>query len=558
MVPESLKSKIKEDIGLNPEIMTGLTNNLLNLTVKYISDILESRCPKFMKFEGCRILTPEESMKFMMKLKGWKSLDANSKLDVNQTYQVLYAFNFSYNGVPLRPKYFYLPFTKDGIFLLKDSPYYFKSILSERSFRYNDNKIFIELTSGKLNFFKLSHPIYLEKPDGKKEVYDVFMAYGWLHNKSKKKLADQKRANRPSPLAVHYLFAKYGVMESFQKFYKEDFEMEVGFGDKINYNNFDPNLYCIFSATDKKGISLDHKDKIDCEAKVAIKKEHLDSKILVLLNGLFYIWECFTSSFTVEYDLLNQDIFIYLLGRVIKPSADISRQIIVKDAIAHLETMDGYFDLVVKKDLQSNGVIANDIYDLLWFVIRAMENPEFLLKEDHFSLENTMFKTHRYIVKELINGFNTAFFLLNNLYSYKSKEVGDQSGITASNIERVLNSKSLFPQVVINNISRTNHKEVVYFNYPGDNFFIGAFSNLVLQDKYAKGSKKNSSIALSDPANHVNASHPWVTGYNDVTKSSPESPSKINPCLKLNSRYCVQLSREDKLKINELRERISK
>ena len=126
----------------------------------------------------------------------------------------LVKYMFSFNGKPLFPRYLYLPYVNDaGILSIRGSRWSIIPVVSDNIVSVEPNNIFIVLNCAKLKFERC----VLQNYRANNSVETVSLVWSAVHNEYRKK--ERKKINLQLThftTLAHYLFAKFGVKETFK------------------------------------------------------------------------------------------------------------------------------------------------------------------------------------------------------------------------------------------------------------------------------------------------------------------------------------------------------
>lgn len=125
-----LLARIKQDTPkMNPSLANGLATEYVPKAIDYIDRVWRDASKGFppeLRYVGCRVCTPLEEF-YTDGVKSKKKYVELARSDI-----FLVRYDFTYNGVPLEPRYIYLPFANEaGSIRLGGSTYFISPILSD-------------------------------------------------------------------------------------------------------------------------------------------------------------------------------------------------------------------------------------------------------------------------------------------------------------------------------------------------------------------------------------------------------------------------------------------
>ena len=200
---------------LNPDICEGLPLLHIREVEEYINDIFRSAAeslPPQLKYVGPERCTPYEEYKEII-----RPLKPKRSFELARSDIYLMKYNFTFNGVPLRPRYIFLPIISDGsIIHLKGTQYKVSPVLGGRAFNIERGIIFMNTPRARLTFNKTPVSFILNR-----QISHADIVYSPMYN-----MSATDRSKLVSSL-VHYQLAEYGLHGMMKRYYNTD--IKVGY-----------------------------------------------------------------------------------------------------------------------------------------------------------------------------------------------------------------------------------------------------------------------------------------------------------------------------------------
>jgi len=410
-------------------------------------------------YEGYRKLTPKEEYE--------ANLSAGTKSAIDLAISTLYMveYIFKYEGQTIK-RPLLLPYAERGnIIRISNTPYTVSPVLSDRVITPSDNGVFIRLLISKINMYSVSRNIYKNKQKVPLSIiYSTDIA---------RVAVTTDKIGKPVPPIALYLFAKYGVIEAFNKY------TDVKPDDILITTKLDPHIlekYDVYESTKVRPRS--HRDATyeGHDIKVCISKhikespltENMVSSLIYSLDMLPELGEDLEEVMT---DLKEEKHFwLLLLGRLTYKDA-YSQARIISDMKSHLSVLNGYLDQTAKDLLVEVGLDLEDFFDLLAAVLDNYNKWVINSKEYNSKLENRYVDIDYYTSYDIIYSFNR---VLLNLNRRKSKTIGNLRYKEVVKIFSEFSSKRIFSLVK----SASTNLTLMVCDISSDNIYIKSTSTL--------------------------------------------------------------------------------
>ena len=499
----------------NPLIADGLAVTHLELCEAFIDKIFQSVStgfPEGLKYEGYMRCTPQEEYNVITDKRGTKRYCDIARSDI-----YLLKYMFSFQGKPLFPRYIYLPFVNDaGILTIRGSKWMIMPVLSDRVLSVEYNSIFIVLNCAKLKFERsVQHYI----ANGAVETVNII--WSAVHNEYRKKKGRDKASIDAFTTLAHYLFCKYGVVETFKKYANAD--IVIG-EDDISEENYPSNKWVICGTVGNKPAKMKEKYYTPTKIRIAIPTNRYNQLTKSLIGGFFYTLEHFPDRFTAkDFAVVEEETILWkiLLGHLIF-AAGSSEGDLYNKIEEHFNSLDEYIDGMDKVGMAEDGINVDDIYQLFVHVIETM--PDRLLNAGN--LVSSMYGKQLTVLRYLL--YNIRANIVKVRFSLiKSKAKGR---LTADEINKTMNRE--LPREMIASINK-EHGEVTSISCPGDNKIFKVTSNITMQTKSGSNAKGKNRGKVNDPSKILHASIAEVGSFVNLPQSDPTGRSRVNPYLQL-------------------------
>lgn len=508
----------------NPIVAGGISVHQLNNALEYVDNAFKLTAMSFppqLKYEGYQKCTVQEEFQYLSQR---KHNGQTIELAPSDTYMV--NFLFSWNGEPLPPKPIFIPYVgKGGLLYLRGKRFVIHPVLVDETISVAKGDIFVPFLSAKITFKRMQHYFLL---DGQGRV--EYLVYSKIHNhntddqpRRSLRANNSVRCNHTMP---HYLFCKFGLKETFRRFFGADIHITDGVVDRNKYP-FEQYAVATSSGIRPRGAKI--KDYQSSQLKIIIPREKLNNGTLGLLSGFFYIIDHYTHRFSVEtLDGTEDEIRLWrvILGHVIFRNRD-SEGSIYNKICDHFDSLDNYVDDMTREGLEAQGYPVNDLYDLMALLI--FDFTEILTNTDPASMYGKMLAVNRYVLSDIIKGISIFKF---KIISIKNKE------LTYQDVNRFLNMY-LKPEVISNGLK--THNEIVSAQSPGDNLMFSYTSRAILQENASvKTRGKKSAVSFNDPSKLLHVSIAVAGSILALPKSEPTGRTVLNPYLPLDHTYKIK------------------
>lgn len=500
----------------NTQITHGFAYSELTGVEDYINRLIrcaELRYPPEFRFSHAERCTPQEEVQFATMRKNTRQY-----IDYSQNDVYLVKFFFTFQGRLLKPRFMYLPFgTKGGLITLMGSTFQISAVLADIAISAGDSSVYVPLNLDKLTFYRLLQPFY---EDGRRVLTGVIHSEVY-HNAKKPGL--RKTITADSTVG-HYLFAKYGVTETFRLYFNT--HVVIGDATTITRDNYPKEDWIICTSLCLKPYGVKTKYYQPTDIRLAIPRLQYNARVASVVGAFFYIVDRFPDVCKVEY-LDSQQHWRILLGHIIFAS-DESEGKLLNKIDAHMNSLDGYIDAMSQEWLAEDGVMVDNVYELF----TEISNSYAQRTTDAAATSATMFGKRlmvlRYVLIDVIKDIFNMMFALQN---------AAKKGLTERDIDNVF-KKNFRPYTIF----RINHQhgEVASIASPSPCMSFKTTANMILQTNITQGtSVAKTNIVTS--ANVLHASIAAVGQFNNLPKTEPTGRCRANPHMQLDERGITQL-----------------
>ena len=493
-----------------PPFNLALTRGLACKHLVGASDYIEAimRCaelgfPPGLVYAGCSRVSPQESFNITTAKRSTKMMYELSRSDI-----FLMRYRFEYNGEALKPRYLFLPYVRPGgILSIMGSTFSISPVLADKSLSVGEDSIYIPMNRAKLTFKR--HVVYY-MADGRRMSQPVIWCNA--HNGHKKpNPGSERKTITADAVLVHYLFCKYGLTETFAKFYKT--HIVVGMPDMVNPVSYPSDQWIICESARVKPPGVNNKFWVASDIRIAVPRDKFSTEVATSVAGFFYIADRFPDRMDPSY-CEDTSFWRILLGHIIHASNENEGKLLL-NINRHIESLDGYVDNMVRQWLLEDKIPAEDIYELFFSMANTFSSRLMEAQQALASMFGKRLMVLRYVLIDIIKAIFNMMFAL--------KEASKKN-MTIKDIEKILH-KSLKPLWII----KINHKhaEVTSVSSSGDCMAFKITSNLVLQADIGAGS--NSKSTKLDATKVLHTSIAVAGQVNRLPKGEPTGRKNINP-----------------------------
>ena len=490
---------------MTPILAEGIvTHHLTKANIEaYITDYLENLNNVFPEeFKFVRIGHPTPQEVYWEVANNTKNRRNKKIYDMSQTdtYMVRLVFRLGKTEI-VKP--LFLPYVNAaGICTIRDAKYLISPFVADKALSVGDNNIFIKIGKTKLTFRRNLYHFFTS--DGRREISNIVWSRIYDVNSKKRLLCYTSNA--------HYMFCKHGLLGTFQLFTNTKIECGYEF-DESRYPR-DKWVIC-----ESMGIrpQLIGGYYIPSQIKIAIRREDYSLVNIDLIAAFFYVVDHFPDRVIPE-EVNDVTIWHSLLGYIIFGDSESEGRILNSTQI-HLSSVDVYLDAIDKAVFQKRNIFVNDIYELLFYIMRSF--PKLLAEssETIASMNNKELSVLRPVLSDIIKCFNYINFSID-------KEINKGKTLTPNTINNILMRK--LPTNIFTRVNTADHPEVTSISSSSDNIIWKLTATTVLQSNVTGFTNAGKSAKI-DPSTILDASIAYRSSYSHNTKTDPSGRKQLNP-----------------------------
>lgn len=510
---------------MNKDIVNGLAVSQMNYVEEYINDIMRCAAESFppgMKYVDGRRCTPLEQFKEII-----RPLKPTHSFDLQRSDVYLMQYNFTYNGLPLKPHYIFLPFVSDGgLFYLKGTQYSITPVIGGKVFNIENGNIYMPTPRIRMGFGK--YPVTCIANN---KIINGSCIASRLHN-----MVRSKRSTL-SPTLVHYMLAEYGLYNLMQKF-----NLNIQFG-KEELDKLDTNEWIIYKSRQLPIITRKVTETEVSDLRIAVKKSEHYPLVDDIMGTVFYIVDNCVESTSNIADLNNPVLWLLLLDKFIFKDPTTERKQFNR-MCDHLQSTKMSMDVITRKILASDNIFCNDIFDLFKYIVLNYQDITI-----HYDIGTMYYKeltTVKHVMYNVVYNIFMAMHTLNEI-SPESLSVAKIN----NELSRVLRNNKIF--------TTKGHGELTTGGLATDCKIFAATCNAISHSKATSiGGSKRAKKVVTDAALLVHESQTEVATYNWITHQCPYGRSKISPFVGFSERSFITPKDELKEDILALKELLRK
>lgn len=524
----------------NPLIANGVAVAQMESALQYIDNAFKLTAQSFppeLKYLGFRLATVQEEVAYLTHKRTQQHAVELAPSDV---YMVNYIF--SWNGEELPPKPLFVPFLSTaGRMNIRGKKFTILPVLADETISVSKEEIYIPFLAAKVTFKRDQHMFKIDN-----QPHLEYLVYSTIHNHKPEK---QPRRNLRADTSVkahhtmpHYLFCKFGLKETFRRFYDTRIEVYDGSPSRSQYPE---NEYAFVTTAGVKPRSLRTKQYTPTNVTVVIPRNKLSTGTLGLLSGFFYVLDHYVERFSAEMlDGTEDELRLWrvVLGHAIfrNNDGDGKHYININE---HIASLDQYLDDMTRENLASSGYAASDFWELISLLIHDFTT--ILMNTNVASMYGKSLIVNRYILSDIIKSMS---ILRYKLTSSRNRV------FTAHDVNKYFN-KYLKPEIFFNGLK--DHNEVQSIQCAGDNIMFNYTSRLILQENATGKKKRKAPTSFKDPSKLVHTSIAVAGSILALPKAEPTGKVVLNPCLPMDRSFMIKCPQHFKAALDEVQKAIT-
>jgi hypothetical protein len=413
----------------------------------------------------------------------------------------------------LPPRYTYLPFvTKGGLITIAGSRFAISPVLQDIVISPDDDNVFAQLLCIKLIFRRLD---YVFQVDGRNRSLQV--VWSNIYNKT----PDMKKLQptiKMETCIAHYLFCKYGVTETFKRYY--GFEPVFMNEEDYDFTQYPKEDWVVCESRGKQPDGNPRMDFVRSKIKVLVRREQFDQHVENLVGTFFYLVDHFPRRMILK-DIDNVWLWKVLMGHILW-TGDMNEGLLHDKVRDHFKSIDQYMDLITQQKLKSIGINVASTYD---FFVHVMKHCSEWILQDSAKMSSMYGKDLSvlpYVLYDITHAIVETNFAIHT--AYRRSLTDPKRPLTRKTIEEIF-KKKLKPGPIF---KITNGRPgVSSIAIPGDNMAFKLTTLVVPQTSSSKkGARRDSSSQGSSKI--LDASIAPTGGYLNIQKKTPTGRTRLN------------------------------
>lgn len=468
----------------------------------------EKSFPAGLSYNGSRRMRPQEVYRYFSQR---KSVDNSRKWDFARTDVYMMEYNLDYKGQTIGPYHIFLPYSDEiGITNIIGKPFYNKPVVKDSVLQVTNNQIFLQFISTPCTFNRLYYMV-LKNDDWE----SVSIYHGCSHNVLRQV---QRKKNKASAariaLNAHYLFIKYGFVETFQRF--GGIQIHSGTRDELTEKGISHQTHYIYATRGTKPtwVAKDV-EYVPHDMRIAIRKEDWSSTVESMIASAIYIFDMFSQEAN-STDINDPIWWSLMLGKIIFGEGQLNSALVGK-ITEHIKASDNYVDEMTIENFEQNGINIANMYDFLFYLIENYDSIVHDRSNSPSSLVGRCLTVKRYVLSQIISNLFIVTFKIAEIKPAKlnAKRIND------------LFVRFLRPKLIFSNNSGKPY--CVSISSPCDVRIFGITSEVLPQDNASGKKQQKNKSDLLNPRWRLDPSFMTIGSAFAQSKGEPIGIDKINP-----------------------------
>lgn len=491
----------------NKDIAGGFAVKDLADAESYIDRIAQCAAQDFppdVGYLGLRRLNPYEEAQAI--IKGNEKAERRGEIDIAQTDVTMSEMKISFQETNTLTRNVNIPFVREaGTLWLGGSRATIHPILADLVFSVAGNDLFVILFRAK---FTLKRSNYTVLQDG--ESVPSFIVWGKIYQG---KTGDENKKQAFNSSIGHYLFCKYGVTETFKRFYDTDIIIEE---NSPNLREQYPEQDYVFFTT--QGLPPPERRRVMSDWKptnlvLIVPREAVNQNIGVqlLATHFFYVVDRYPDRFSLTY-IDMPDTWRIIMGFILHKGNENEGKLLNKVDL-HLKSLDSYVDAESKKNLRQEGIEADNLYELFIHILETIQ--------DRLQVDNSgnMWGKYLLVKRYALSGITESIFNFTWQLEKEQKTL---------RLKRLMWKLSSFLTTnAFLNIQR-GHGELNSVQYPGDNMIFKHTCIAIRQVNAVPGKGKTKNFKPNEAAYRLHASIMECGSICNFAKGIPDGRGRLN------------------------------
>lgn len=487
---------------MNKDICNGLATIQMKAAETHIRNVWKVATNNLLpglSYLGTKRCTPEEE--FAENIRKNKARARYIDVARSDYYKIKSSFNF--NGTPINVYQSILFVGQAGRFHLRGSEYQITPAIGGAVYNIESDKMFMDLIRDRMTFESI--PTALKK--NRRVIHSKSVTSGFW---KVKKPSDKSKY---SFCMAHYLFAKYGLRETFKRFFDVE-DVKIGGLELMDY--LDNPDWCVYTTAgiNPKEVANNRDFQIN-PLHIAIPTDKSSLFFDTLMGALFYIVDRCSTTVTVE-DAESTELWTSLMHRFIfrTPGMDVGG---FEKMEKHLINVTQYIDPLVKQNLNQNDIMVNDFFEFTAYMVKNFN--DIMVNTKFNSMYDKELKTMKHVMYPVVNE------IFNLMFDFQSKG----PIMTKNAVEQA------FRKIQQESITRCTSTGVVNTNpLASECMLIGGTNLMVPQSKASSSDGSNHGSKLASDNILIDSSLTQVSTARMPSKSDPSSRSCLSPFVTTN------------------------
>jgi hypothetical protein len=495
----------------NPDIAEGLAVKHLAKVDAHINSIWNAQNRSFppgFQYVGLSRCDPIAEFNELTKPRKGKRI-----YNIAPSFLYMVSQHFVYNGVKI-DRQLSLPFVKQaGEIQLSGSRFMISPVLADRVLSIERSSIFIRFGKGKV---KLERAHYHYRSGNSQTT--VGLVHGKLYNR-KPKPGEAKPAVKGMTTLVHYLFCKYGALQTFAKFVGH--VPVFGWPDEVNVNNYPEDKWVICQSAGIPPAGRKLRYWRPSSLRVAVPIEHFTETMKNYVGAFLYALDLFPDNRITPQFLDHTGMWRVFMGEILRP-ADLNRGYLQDNISDHIDSLDEYVDEVMRVRFRDIGIEVEDIYQFFSIINDKFNDWLTDGKDKINSLYYKELNVLSFLLEDVTNMINTFCFKL--MAAVKSKAAMGRE-LKHTDIVDLMNKQLQTGRIYW---IRKAHQEVNTTSCSGDNMAFKITSIVVPQDKASRQPSRGNDSSSTSENKQLHFSLAEIGGAWNMPKNDPSGHSRLN------------------------------
>lgn len=538
---------------MNPVIARNIVVEKLRYVEKYVERLWRNSkdsLPADLKFQSLRRCSAKEQFRYLCSSGGNNKPGSKLVFDLAPSDVFMGMLEFRWYGalepgarretgkdyIILRHPILLPVVGQGGKMQIRGANFIISPVLADPVISYTKDMAFVMLPRDKITVRRLSYQF--ASNDALEGYRNHYLTIPWaqIYHIPKPGKVNGDNINHHAETALgHYLFAKYGVTESFKLF--ADTECAVGRNlSEKDYPTADWVIYRSMGVI-PKGFSVSKTGKTKAgmryrrpDIEIAVKRGGMERLVYGLVGSFLYLVDRYSDRFHEDYPVSefadDPRHWRTLLGLIIFNNNNGDAKLL-RDITNHIDSLDRYVDEIQQKKFKQEGIPCDDIYEFMAYLIdnAAVE----MSKVDTTSMYGKELMVLDYVMEDIRkNIFKLGFNLLT---LERSKKQNNRRKMTNAEVIKQIRRQVATEAILsIQSGGEKREKVATSISSPGDCMLFKVTTHVVLQSQNAGGA------SLKDESRLVNATIPLFGSFLNLPKSEPTGRQKFSPFSPIDSR----------------------